>query len=120
MGSQWYCHECLQIFSKNRDLCPTSNCNALRPSAGWGKIFQQGEIFASQYSIHQLLAVGGSGVTYLAQAVDDDMELVGPLLAIKVIFTRKDNNEKYLERLMTEEQILEKLQHINIIGYIHK
>ena len=115
---EWYCTECLKVFSVNKDVCPTVNCTSIRPSKGWGRVLKQGDIFANRYSIHELLAVGGSGITYLGQAVDNELQLSGPLVAIKVIFPRRDD-EVYLDRLKMEAEILQQLQHENIIGYMH-
>ena len=108
MSDQWYCSACLHLFAVNDECCPNPSCSNLQPKNGWGRVLNSGELIDSKYSIHQMLAVGGGGITYLAQKVDQEQDLTGPLLAIKVLFSHRESG-RYLEQLTTEAAILQQL-----------
>lgn len=117
MTARWYCSQCLNSFSEERAECPNLSCQILRPLEGWEKILQPKQIFDRRFRIYQLLAVGGAGITYLSKETNEDGADIGPLLAIKVLFTGRDSGG-YLHRLSNEAQILEHLAHPHIIEYL--
>ncbi len=85
-------------------------------------MYGPGDLFDRHYRIHSLLALGGAGVTYLAREVGVDGEEIGPRLALKVLFASRDEGA-YLRRLATEAQILQELDHPNIVqclGFVHR
>lgn len=85
-------------------------------------MFGPGDLFDRHYRIHSLLALGGAGVTYLAREVGTDGEEIGPRLALKVLFASRDEGP-YLRRLATEAQIIQELNHPNIVqylGFVHR
>ena len=89
--------------------------------AGWGELLQPGELIDRTYRIRSRLAIGGAGVTYLAREVGASEE-VGPLLAVKVLYSQRDQGG-YLRRLATEAQILQGLNHPQIVecrGFVHR
>jgi len=69
-----------------------------------------------------MLAVGGAGVTYVARELDGNDEEVGPRIAIKVLLAARDQGP-YVRRLATEAQIIQELDHPNIVeylGFVHR
>jgi serine/threonine protein kinase len=120
--SQQYCSRCLTTFPGDPEQCTNLGCRRKRPSAGWGRIFEGGEIFDRTYRIHQMLAVGGAGVTYIARELDADEEETGPKLALKILLAARDQGP-YVRRLATEAQIIQELDHPNIVqylGFVHR
>ena len=74
------------------------------------------------YRVLKRLAIGGAGVTYLAQELGDQDDLVGDKLAIKVLYAQRDQGS-YLQRLSTEAQILLQLNHPHIVdirGFVQR
>jgi serine/threonine-protein kinase len=72
--------------------------------------------------ITRALAVGGSGLCYLAREIDDHGEPQPPDLAIKVLYAERYSGP-FLRRLATEAQILQDLNHENIVecrGFVHR
>ncbi|MBO87241.1 MAG: hypothetical protein CL927_17985, partial [Deltaproteobacteria bacterium] len=117
-----YCSRCLNTFSEDIDQCPNLSCRRQKPARGWGVIFAEGDLFDRTYRIHKMLAVGGAGVTYVARELDGDNEEVGPKLAIKVLLAARDQGP-YVRRLATEAQIIQELDHPNIVqylGFVHR
>ena len=108
-----YCSRCLTTFSEDVEQCPNLACRRKKPARGWGIIFAEGDLFDRTYRIHQMLAVGGAGVTYVARELDGDDEEVGPRIAIKVLLAARDQGP-YVRRLATEAQIIQELDHPNI------
>jgi len=85
-------------------------------------MFEPGDIIDRNYQVIERLAMGGAGVTYLVKALDDDGAMSGPHMALKLLFTARDHGA-YLRRLSTEAQILQELQHPNIVkylGFVHR
>jgi serine/threonine protein kinase len=81
-----------------------------------------GDVLDRHYHIERPLAVGGAGITYQAREVDGHGTPSGPDLAIKVLYTQRDGGG-YLRRLATEAQILQELDHPNIVecrGFVHR
>jgi len=69
-----------------------------------------------------MLAIGGAGVTYRAREIDDENNPKGPTLALKVLFAARAEGH-YLSRLATEAQIIQELNHPNIVeylGFVHR
>ncbi len=117
-----YCSRCLTTFGENLDQCPNLACRRMRPARGWGIIFSEGDLFDRTYRIHKMLAVGGAGVTYVGRELDGDNEEVGPRIAIKVLLAARDQGP-YVRRLATEAQIIQELDHPNIVqylGFVHR
>ncbi|MCB9779531.1 MAG: serine/threonine protein kinase [Alphaproteobacteria bacterium] len=117
-----YCARCLSTFEDDHEHCPNLSCRRPRPGAGWGRMYGPGDLFDRHYRIHQLLALGGAGVTYLAREVGLDGQEYGPRLALKVLFATRDEGP-YLRRLATEAQLLQQLDHPNIVmylGFVHR
>ena len=116
MGSERtrYCSRCLTTFPGDPEACPNLACKTKRRKEGWGELLDPGDILDRHYRVEQHLAIGGAGVTYLAQQIGDDDQPVGPKLAIKVLYTYRDQGP-YLRRLATEAQILQELIHPNIV-----
>ena len=117
-----YCSRCLTTFSEDVEQCPNLACRRKKPAHGWGIIFAEGDLFDRTYRIHQMLAVGGAGVTYVARELDGDDQEVGPRIAIKVLLAARDQGP-YVRRLATEAQIIQELDHPNIVqylGFVHR
>lgn len=69
-----------------------------------------------------MLAVGGAGVTYIARELDADEAETGPQLALKILLAARDQGP-YVRRLATEAQIIQELDHPNIVqylGFVHR
>ena len=117
-----YCPRCLTTFDDGGEICPNLSCRRAKPTDGWGRIFEPGEVFDRNYRLHDMLAIGGAGVTYVARELGPDGEETGPELAIKVLLTARDQGP-YLRRLATEAQIIQELDHPNIVqylGFVHR
>jgi len=117
-----YCSRCLTTFAEDLDQCPNLSCRRKRSSRGWGVIFSEGDLFDRTYRIHKMLAVGGAGVTYVGRELDGNDEEVGPRIAIKVLLAARDQGP-YVRRLATEAQIIQELDHPNIVqylGFVHR
>lgn len=117
-----YCSRCLNTFEADLEQCPNLSCRRKRPARGWGVIFAEGDIFDRNYRIHKMLAVGGAGVTYLAREIDASGDETGPRLAVKVLLAARDAGP-YVRRLATEAQIIQELDHANIVqylGFVHR
>ncbi len=117
-----YCSRCLTTFTIDGDRCPNLTCKTVRPQSGWGEILESGETIDRTYRIRQRLAIGGAGVTYLAREIGNKGDEVGPLLAVKVLYQQRDQGP-YLRRLATEAQILQGLNHAQIVecrGFVHR
>ena len=117
-----YCSRCLTTFADNADQCPNLACRRKKPTRGWGVIFAAGDLFDRTYRIHKMLAVGGAGVTYVGRELDGADEEVGPRIAIKVLLAARDQGP-YVRRLATEAQIIQELDHPNIVqylGFVHR
>jgi serine/threonine protein kinase len=98
------------------------SCGRDKPNAGWGAIFNEGDIFDRNYRIHKMLAMGGAGVTYVAREIGENEEEVGLKLAIKVLLAARDQGS-YVRRLSTEAQIIQELDHPHIVrylGFVHR
>ncbi len=122
MSAGRYCPSCLTTFRDEPERCPNLGCGRARPSTGWGRVLEPGELLDRHYRIEKVLAVGGAGLTYLAREVDTDGDSVGPLLAIKVLYHARATGP-YLRRLSTEAQILQELDHPHIVqlhGFVHR
>jgi len=120
--SQQYCSRCLTTFTGDPKQCTNLGCRRKRPVAGWGRIYEPGEVFDRTYRIHQMLAVGGAGVTYVARELDAEGEETGPKLAVKILLAARDQGP-YVRRLATEAQIIQELDHPNIVqylGFVHR
>ncbi|MCB9759900.1 MAG: serine/threonine protein kinase [Alphaproteobacteria bacterium] len=109
-----YCSRCLTTFHGDPESCPNLACRTHRRKAGWGELLNPGDVLDRHYRIEQCLAIGGAGVTYLARELGDDDAPVGPQLAIKLLYSHRDHGP-YLRRLSTEAQILQELDHPNIV-----
>jgi len=121
-SASFYCSRCLTTFQAEAEKCPNLACRRKCPRRGWGKIYAEGEVFDRNYRLHRLLAVGGAGLTYVGRELDAEGEEAGPLLALKVLLAARDQGP-YLRRLATEAQILQELDHPNIVqylGFVHR
>jgi eukaryotic-like serine/threonine-protein kinase len=117
-----YCSRCLTSFQGSPEHCPNLSCKREQPEDGWGTIHQEDEIFDRNYRIIRLLAMGGAGITYLARELGPDGEDIETRLAIKVLFSSR-NQGSYLRRLATEAQILQEMQHEHTAeyrGFVHR
>lgn len=118
-----YCSRCLTTFPGDGERCPNLGCRGSRPAVGWGELLTEGALIDRTYRVHKLLAIGGAGVTYLAAEVGGDgVAEVGPKVAVKVLYQQRDQGP-YLRRLATEAQILQGLNHPNIVecrGFVHR
>ena len=117
-----YCARCLTSFQADTDQCPNLSCRRSRPGDGWGRVQADGEVFDRNYRIIKLLAMGGAGITYLARELNEQDEEVGIKLAIKVLFSSR-NEGSYLRRLATEAQIIQEMNHPHIVqyrGFVHR
>lgn len=117
-----YCSRCLTTFPGDADRCPNLSCRALRPQTGWGELLDTGALIDRTYRVRERLAIGGAGATYLGRELGPDDTEEGPLLAIKVLYAQRDSGA-YLRRLQTEAQILQGLNHPQIVecrGFVHR
>ena len=117
-----YCSRCLTTFLTDVDSCPNLSCRSVRPHNGWGELLEAGDIIDRNYRILGRLAIGGAGVTYLGRELDPQEIEIGPRLAIKLLYQQRDQGP-YLRRLATEAQIIQGLNHINIVeyqGFVHR
>ena len=117
-----YCSRCLTTFQQDGDSCPNLACRARKPPEGWGQLLNEGDTLDRTYSVDKRLAIGGAGVTYLGHELDDDGAHVGPPLALKVLYAKRDQGA-FLRRLANEAQILLELDHPNIVkimGFVQR
>jgi serine/threonine protein kinase len=117
-----YCTSCLTTFVSDEALCPNLSCGHGRPASGWGQMYEPGDTIDRNYLVTKRLALGGAGVTYLVRSIGDDGEASGPEIALKLLFATRDHGA-YLRRLSTEAQILQELDHPNIVqylGFVHR
>ncbi len=117
-----YCSRCLTTFLTDVDSCPNLSCRSVRPHNGWGELLEAGDIIDRNYRILDRLAIGGAGVTYLGRELDPQEVEIGPRLAIKLLYQQRDQGP-YLRRLATEAQIIQGLNHPNIVeyqGFVHR
>jgi serine/threonine-protein kinase len=117
-----YCSRCLTTFGSDADRCPNLGCRSARPASGWGELLEDGAVIDRTYRVHRRLAIGGAGVTYLGREVGEGEAEVGPLLALKVLYQQRDQGP-YLRRLATEAQILQGLNHPQIVecrGFVQR
>ena len=94
----------------------------VRPAEGWGRMYGAGDVIDRNYKVLERLALGGAGITYLVKALDEQGEVTGQRMALKLLFASRDHGS-YLRRLSTEAQILQELQHPNIVrylGFVHR
>jgi serine/threonine protein kinase len=122
MASLSYCPRCLTTFREATDVCPNLSCASAAPADGWGLVLGPGDRIDRHYEIERALAVGGAGLTYLAREVGEDEQPTGPRLAVKVLYSARASGP-YLQRLATEAQILQELDHDNIVrcrGFVHR
>lgn len=112
-----YCASCLTTFGSDGPACPNMGCGRGRPDQGWGRMYQPGEVVDRNYHVVRTLALGGAGVTYLVRGLDDSGEPTDPLIALKLLFATRDHGA-YLQRLATEAQILQQLDHSHIVQYL--
>ena len=117
-----YCSRCLTTFVEDGDSCPNLACRSRRPQEGWGTLLNEGDTLDRTYTVDRRLAIGGAGVTYLGHELDDHGGPVGPPLAIKVLYAKRDQGA-FLRRLANEAQILLELDHPNIVkimGFVQR
>jgi serine/threonine protein kinase len=117
-----YCARCLTTFGEDGPACPNLSCRGDRPSEGWPQLLSAGDVLDRRYRILRPLAVGGAGLTYLAREIDVNGVAVEPDLAIKVLYTSRAEGA-FLRRLSNEAQILQELDHDNIVtcmGFVQR
>ncbi|MBT3223159.1 MAG: serine/threonine protein kinase, partial [Proteobacteria bacterium] len=122
MSRTYYCANCLNSFVQETDVCPNLACQTRKPRKGWGQLLGAGDTFDRRYHIIKMLAVGGAGITYLGRELGADDEPIDPDLAIKVLFHQRDSGP-FLRRLANEAQILQDLNHPNIVecrGFVNR
>ncbi len=122
MAQSNYCPHCMTTFLSDEEGCPNLGCARLRPETGWAVVLGEGDVLDRHYRIDRALAVGGAGLCYLAREVDDAGEPKPPELAIKVLYAQRDSGP-FLRRLANEAQILQDLDHPNIVecrGFVHR
>jgi len=117
-----YCSRCLTTFGEEGIVCPNLSCGTEKPEKGWPQLLGAGDLLDRRYRILRPLAVGGAGLTYLAREVDIDGNAIEPDLAIKVLYTSRAEGA-FLRRLSNEAQILQELDHDNIVtcmGFVQR
>ncbi|MCO4747126.1 MAG: serine/threonine protein kinase [Proteobacteria bacterium] len=117
-----YCSRCLTTFQGTPTNCPNLSCGKKPPGEGWGQVLGAGDLLDRHYKIDKVLAIGGAGLTYLAQEEDASGQPSGPRLAIKVLYSQRDAGP-FLRRLSNEAQILQDLDHAHIVkcrGFVHR
>ena len=117
-----YCARCLTTFQDDPPACPNLACKVDRPSEGWGVVLGPGQLLDRHYRIEKALAVGGAGITYLAQEVDAEGQPHPPDLAIKLLYRARATGQ-FLSRLANEARILQELDHPHIVrclGFVHR
>ena len=122
MSVTHYCANCLTTFMDDSDGCPNLGCRSDRPSVGWGLVLGPGDLLDRHYRVIRALAVGGAGLTYVAREVDNHGVAQPPDLAIKVLYAARATGP-FLRRLANEAQILQELDHPNIVkchGFVHR
>lgn len=122
MASQRYCTRCLTTFDADPDRCTNLACARARPPDGWSTLLQPGDVLDRHYRIDQALALGGAGLTYRVRELDAQGEPHGPDLAVKVLYAQRDQGS-FLQRLANEAQILQGLDHPNLIecrGFVQR
>lgn len=122
MATTHYCARCLTTFKEDPARCPNLSCGHGRPDVGWGRLHEHGDLLDRHYLIERALAVGGAGITYLAREIDAHGEPTPPDLAVKVLYAARASGT-YLRRLANEAQILQELDHDNIVvcrGFVHR
>jgi len=122
MGRTRYCPRCLTTFADEPATCPNLGCKSPSPETSWPALLQPGDRLDRTYQILEALAGGAAGMTYRARELGDGRDLVGPELAIKVLYAQRDSGP-FVRRLATEAQILQSLEHPNILecrGFVHR
>jgi eukaryotic-like serine/threonine-protein kinase len=122
MSVTHYCANCLTTFTDDSNGCPNLGCRSHRPSVGWGVVLGPGDLLDRRYRVIRALAVGGAGLTYVAREVDNSGVAQPPDLAIKVLYAARATGP-FLRRLANEAQILQELDHPNIVkchGFVHR
>lgn len=122
MATTRYCAACLTTFREEGAACPNLTCGCARPDDGWPTLLAPGEVLDRHYRIERALAVGGAGITYLARGMDAGGQSIPPDLAIKVLYAARATGT-FLRRLATEAQILQDLDHDNIVrcvGFVQR
>lgn len=117
-----YCSRCLTTFPADVERCPNLSCRAVRPLNGWGELLEPNDVLDRTYRVLKRLAIGGAGVTYLGRELGENQEETGPKVAIKLLYQQRDQGP-YLRRLATEAQIIQGLNHPNIVeyrGFVHR
>ncbi len=117
-----YCARCLTTFQDDTPACPNLSCKVDRPSEGWGVVLGPGQLLDRHYRIEKALAVGGAGITYLAQEVDAEGQPHPPDLAIKLLYRARATGQ-FLSRLANEARIMQELDHPHIVrclGFVHR
>lgn len=117
-----YCARCLTTFQEDTSQCPNLSCKSDRPDDGWGVVLANGQLLDRHYRIEKALAVGGAGITYLAQEVDAEGKPHPPDLAIKLLYRARATGQ-FLSRLANEARILQELDHPHIVrclGFVHR
>ena len=109
-----YCPNCLHAFEGIPERCQNLACRRIRPRSGWLRLLVEGDILDRNFVIQGLIAVGGAGVTYRAQELDTHGEPLLPVLAIKVLHSRRARGA-FLQRLANEARILQHLRHDHIV-----
>ncbi len=85
-------------------------------------MYQPGETMDRNFHVEKTLALGGAGVTYLVKELGPEGKPSGPKIALKLLFASRDHGS-YLQRLSTEAQILQQLDHPHIVeylGFVHR
>jgi serine/threonine protein kinase len=117
-----YCGRCLTTFQSEPEACPNLACGTTQPDVGWGNVLQAGDLLDRHYRVERPLAVGGAGITYLAREEDEAGQLVGPRVAVKVLYVDRASGG-FLRRLSIEAQILQDLAHDHIVrlrGFVQR
>ena len=114
MAAANYCGNCLTTFVGEPPQCTNLACGSSQPDGGWEQVLGSGDVLDRHYLIDRCLAVGGAGLTYKARELDADNTVIGPDLAIKVLFAARDSGA-FLQRLSNEAQILQQLAHPHVV-----
>lgn len=121
MARTRYCPSCLTTFQDEPGTCPNLGCRSSSPDP-WPTLLEPGDLLDRTYKIEAVLAGGAAGMTYRARELGDGDVLVGPELAIKVLYAQRDSGP-FVDRLATEARILQRLSHPAILecrGFVHR
>lgn len=107
-----YCSRCLRVLEDEAPtVCPRIGCEARCPEGGWPTYESLDSIIAGRYRVIELLGSGGAGLTYRCLDLSRHEQV-----AVKVLHADRRNG-MLGQRLALEGEILERLDHPNIVPF---